>query len=155
MERILIVAPAWIGDAILSEPLVALVRDPFASPIVDVLAPAWCAPVYARMRGVGRVIETTSQHGRLDWRERKRLASELATYGYTRAIVLPNSWKSALVPWLAHIPHRTGYVGEARYGLLNDGDYIGPATRLPAHGPRVGAPRGLSWRKSPRIKSLN
>jgi len=120
MERILIVAPAWIGDAILSEPLVALVRDPFETPIVDVLAPAWCAPVYARMRGIGRVIETTSPHGRLDWRERKTLANELAGHGYTRAIVLPNSWKSALVPWLARIPRRTGYVGEARYGLLND-----------------------------------
>jgi heptosyltransferase-2 len=120
MERILIVAPAWIGDAILSEPLVAVVRDPFETPIVDVLAPAWCAPVYARMRGIGRIIETTSPHGRLDLRERRTLAKELAGYGYTRAIVLPNSWKSALVPWLAGIPRRTGYVGEARYGLLND-----------------------------------
>ena len=120
MERILIVAPAWIGDAILSEPLVALVRDPFESPIVDVLAPAWCAAVYARMRGIGRIIETTTAHGRFNWRERRTLAKELSANGYTRAIVLPNSWKSALVPWLARIPHRTGYVGEARYGLIND-----------------------------------
>jgi heptosyltransferase-2 len=120
MERILIVAPAWVGDAILSEPLVALVRDPYEAPIVDVLAPAWCAPVYARMRGVGRVIETTIAHGRLDWGTRRALARELAGLGYTRAIVLPNSWKSALVPWLARIPRRTGYRGEARYGLLND-----------------------------------
>ncbi len=120
MERILIVAPAWIGDAILSEPLLALVRDPYEAPIVDVLAPAWCAPVFARMRGVGRVIETTITHGRLDWHARKALARELAGNGYTRAIVLPNSWKSALVPWLARIPRRTGYRGEARYGLLND-----------------------------------
>jgi heptosyltransferase-2 len=120
VERILIVAPAWIGDAILSEPLVALVRDPYEAPIVDVLAPAWCASVYARMRGIGRVIETTTAHGQFDWRERKVLAKELAGNGYTRALVLPNSWKSALVPWLARIPRRTGYVGEARYGLLND-----------------------------------
>ena len=120
MERILIVAPAWIGDAILSEPLLALVRDPYETPIVDVLAPAWCAPVYARMRGVGRVVETTTAHGHLDWQERKALARELAGNGYTRAIVLPNSWKSALVPWLAGIPRRTGYIGEMRYGLLND-----------------------------------
>jgi heptosyltransferase-2 len=120
MERILIVAPAWVGDAILSEPLVALVRDPYEAPIVDVLAPAWCAPVYARMRGVGRVIETTIAHGRLDWGTRRALARALAALGYTRAIVLPNSWKSALVPWLARIPRRTGYRGEARYGLLND-----------------------------------
>ena len=85
------------------------------------LAPAWCAPVYARMRGVGRVIETPIAHGRLDWhaRARRSRASSPAN-GYTRAIVLPNSWKSALVPWLARIPRRTGYRGEARYGLLND-----------------------------------
>ena len=120
MERILIVAPAWIGDAILSEPLIALVRDPYTTPIVDVLAPTWCAPVFARMRGVGRVVESPIAHGRLDWRARKRLAHELAGNGYTRAIVLPNSWKSALVPWLARIPRRTGYRGEGRYGLLND-----------------------------------
>jgi heptosyltransferase-2 len=87
---------------------------------VDVLAPAWCAAVYARIRGIGRIVETTTAHGRFNLRERKALAKELAGNGYTRAIVLPNSWKSALVPWLARIPHRTGYVGEARYGLLND-----------------------------------
>lgn len=120
MERILIVAPSWIGDAILSEPLVALVRDPYEAPIVDVLAPAWCAPVFARMRGIGRIVETTTGHGRLDWHARRTIARELAGNGYTRAIVLPNSWKSALVPWLAGIPRRTGYLGEARWGLLND-----------------------------------
>jgi heptosyltransferase-2 len=120
MERILIVAPAWIGDAILSEPLIALCRDPLETPIVDVLAPAWCAPVYARMRGIGRVIDAATAHGRFDWSTRKALARELRGHGYTRAIVLPNSWKSALVPWLARIPRRTGYRGEARYGLLND-----------------------------------
>jgi heptosyltransferase-2 len=120
MERILVVAPSWIGDAILSEPLVALVRDPYEAPIVDVLAPAWCAPVFARMRGVRRIIETTIPHGRFDLRGRRALARELADNGYTRAIVLTNSWKSALIPWLAGIPHRTGYAGEARWGLLND-----------------------------------
>jgi heptosyltransferase-2 len=109
MERILIVAPAWIGDAILSEPLVALVRDPFESPIVDVLAPAWCAAVYAC---IGRIIDDAA-HGRFNWRERRTLAKELSANGYTRAIVLPNSWKSALVR--GSPPHRTGYVGEARW----------------------------------------
>jgi heptosyltransferase-2 len=72
------------------------------------------------MRGVGRVIETTLAHGRLDWPRRRALAAEIAKAGYTRAIVLPNSWKSALIPWLARIPRRTGYRGEARWGLLND-----------------------------------
>ncbi len=120
MERILIVAPSWVGDAILSEPLLALVRDPYEEPIVDALAPAWCAPVYARMRGIGRIIETTTGHGRFDWSGRRALARLVSGNGYTRAIVLPNSWKSALIPWLAGIPRRTGYVGEMRWGLLND-----------------------------------
>jgi heptosyltransferase-2 len=117
---VLIVAPSWIGDAILSEPLLALLREPYEAPIVDVLAPAWCAPVYARMRGVRRIVENPVGHGKLDLRARRKLAAELRTQGYSCAFVLPNSWKSALVPWLARIPRRIGYVGEARRFLLND-----------------------------------
>jgi heptosyltransferase-2 len=120
VERILIVAPSWVGDAILSEPLVALLRDPFEDPIVDVLAPPWCAPVYARMRGIRHIVETPFSHGKLDIASRRRLAGELRGEGYTHAFVLPNSWKSALVPYFARIPKRVGYVGEARWGLLTD-----------------------------------
>jgi heptosyltransferase-2 len=119
-ERVLLVAPSWVGDAILAEPLIALLRDPYEEPIVDVLAPAWCAPVFARMRGVGRIIESTFSHGRFDWTVRRALGAKLRGHGYTRAIVLPNSWKAALVPWFAGIPRRTGYRGEMRWGLLND-----------------------------------
>jgi heptosyltransferase II len=119
-ERILIVAPSWVGDAILSEPLVGLLRDPYEDPIVDVLAPSWCAPVYARMRGIRRIVETPFGHGKFDLASRRKLAREFRTEGYTRAFVLPNSWKSALVPYLARIPKRTGYRGEMRYGLLTD-----------------------------------
>ncbi|MCC6192926.1 MAG: lipopolysaccharide heptosyltransferase II [Burkholderiales bacterium] len=119
-ERILIVAPGWIGDAILSEPLVALLRDPFEDPIVDVLVVPWCAPVYARMRGIRRIVESPFAHGRLDVAGRKRFAAGLRSEGYTHAFVLPNSWKSALVPFFARIPKRVGYRGEMRYGLLTD-----------------------------------
>jgi heptosyltransferase II len=119
-ERILIVAPSWVGDAILSEPLVALLRDPYEDPIVDVLVHSWCAPVYARMRGIRRIIENPLGHGKFDLAGRRKLALELKSEGYTRAFVLPNSWKSALVPYLARIPKRIGYTGEARYGLLTD-----------------------------------
>ena len=73
-ERILIVAPSWVGDAILSEPLVAVLREPFEEPIVDVLAPPWCAPVYARMRGIGRVIESPFRHKELGFARRRMLA---------------------------------------------------------------------------------
>jgi heptosyltransferase-2 len=97
-----------------------LLRDPYVDPIVDVLVHSWCAPVYQRMRGVRRIIENPMGHGRFDLAGRRRLARELAGEGYTHAFVLPNSWKSALVPYLAKIPRRIGYLGEARYGLLTD-----------------------------------
>ncbi len=118
--RVLIVAPSWVGDAILSEPLLARLGTQQDGFPVDVLAPSWCAPVYARMRGVGRIVESALGHGRLDWGQRRALARTLAPSRYARAIILPNSWKSALVPWLARIPRRTGYVGEMRWGIVND-----------------------------------
>jgi len=109
-----------VGDAILSEPLIALVREPYEEPVVDVLAAPWCSAVYARMRGIRQVIESPLVHGRLDLPARRLLADRLKASRYSRAIILPNSWKSALVPWLARIPRRTGYIGEFRYGLLTD-----------------------------------
>ena len=119
-ERILIVAPSWVGDAILSEPLVALLREPLEPAVVDVLAPVWCAPVYARMRGVSSIIESPFGHRELRVGSRRALARTLREQAYTRAFVLPNSFKSALIPWFARIPRRIGYVGEARQFLLTD-----------------------------------
>jgi heptosyltransferase-2 len=119
-ENILIVAPSWIGDAILSEPLLAIMREPLQEPTVDVLAPPWCAPVYARMRGVRNIIENPIGHRELRLGERRALARTLRGNGYTRALVLPNSFKSALIPWMARIPRRIGYIGEARAMLLTD-----------------------------------
>ena len=119
-ERILIVAPSWVGDAILSEPLVAVLREPLGEPIVDVLAPPWCAPVYARMRGIGRIVENPLGHGELGLGRRRALAREIRARAYTRAFVLPNSFKSALIPWFAGIPRRIGYAGEGRRALLSE-----------------------------------
>jgi len=86
---------------------------------IDVLAPEWVAPVMRRMPEVRSVISTPFQHGPLQLRERWQLGREIKGR-YDQAYVLPNTWKSALVPFFAGIPRRTGYVGEARYGLLND-----------------------------------
>jgi heptosyltransferase-2 len=118
--RILVVAPSWVGDAILSEPLVARLGTTRGDASIDVLAPAWCAPVYARMPGVGRIFDSALRHGRVDWAQRRAMARTLSAQGYTQAVILPNSWKSALVPWLARIPLRTGYTGEMRWGIVND-----------------------------------
>ncbi|MCL2872749.1 MAG: lipopolysaccharide heptosyltransferase II [Betaproteobacteria bacterium] len=118
--RILIVAPSWVGDAVMAEPLTALLKERYPHSVIDVFAPLWCAPVYARMRYVHRVIENPLLHGPLNWQKRKQLAVTLAVTHYTHAFVLPNSWKSALIPYFARIPARIGYTGEARFKLLND-----------------------------------
>jgi heptosyltransferase-2 len=151
-DRVLIVAPSWVGDAILSEPLVSLLREPFSEPIVDVLAPPWCAAVYARMRGVARVFENPLGHGHFGWAQRRALAASLRGNHYTHAFVLPNSWKSALIPWLAGIPRRIGYLGEARWGLLNDARRLEPKAlpRLVDRFVALGAPRGALLPMPPR-----
>jgi heptosyltransferase-2 len=118
--RILIITPSWVGDAVLAEPLTVLLKERYPRGVIDVFAPAWCAPVYARMRYIHRVIENPLLHGPLNWHQRKQLAQSLAVTGYTHAFVLPNSWKSALIPYFARIPQRIGYTGEARFKLLND-----------------------------------
>ncbi len=118
-RRILIVAPSWIGDTIMMQPLLMrLKRDPDVE--IHVLAPAWSAPLLARMPEVAATIENPFAHGQFDWAGRKALGRRLATADFSAAYVLPNSWKSALVPFFAKIPKRTGYTGEARYILLND-----------------------------------
>ncbi|MCL4164965.1 UNVERIFIED_CONTAM: hypothetical protein GTU68_041065 [Idotea baltica] len=93
-------------------------REPDA--IIDVLAPAWTAALIDRMPQVRRLVKTGFQHGKLNLAERYSLAKRLRKTNYTHSIVLPNSIKSALVPALARIPLRTGFVGEQRWGLLND-----------------------------------
>ncbi|HZE61687.1 MAG TPA: lipopolysaccharide heptosyltransferase II [Burkholderiales bacterium] len=119
MPRILVVAPNWIGDALMAQPMLARLREKRPGVEVHMLAPEWVAPVARRMPEVDEVIPVPFRHGALQLGSRWRLARTLKKRAYEEAIVLPNSWKSALVPFLADIPRRSGYVGEARYGLLN------------------------------------
>ena len=88
--------------------------------VLDVLAPAWTHALFARMREIASTIASPFVHGELALKRRRALGRELAARRYAQAIVLPNSMKSALVPFFAGIPLRTGYIGEARWGLLND-----------------------------------
>jgi heptosyltransferase-2 len=119
LARVLVVAPNWIGDALMAQPLLARLRDKEPDLEIDVLAPEWVAPVARRMPQVSEVFAAPFRHGRLQLASRWRLGRELKRRGYRHAIVLPNSWKSALVPFFARIGLRSGYLGEARYGLLN------------------------------------
>jgi heptosyltransferase-2 len=115
MTNALIIAPQWIGDAVMTEPL--LRRLHARGERLTVGALPWVAPVYRAMAQVADVIEFPFAHGGLQFRERKAIARRIEGQ-FDKAYVLPNSLKSALLPFLASIPERTGYLGEARIGLL-------------------------------------
>jgi heptosyltransferase-2 len=119
VAKILIVAPNWIGDALLAQPLFARLRQKFPGSTVDALAPGWTAPVLRRMPEISEVVDAPFGHGELKLAERWRLARALRGHAYDQAFVLPNTLKSALIPFFAGIPLRTGFVGELRHGLLN------------------------------------
>ena len=119
MPRILIVAPSWIGDTLLAQPLLRRMHDRLGRVSIDALAPPWCGPLLARMPEIDEVIPSPFAHGELKLRARWKLGRELAQRHYDQAIVLPNSFKSTLIPFFADIPLRAGYVGEWRYGVLN------------------------------------
>lgn len=117
--RILIVGPSWVGDMVMAQCLFKVLKRRYHDCQIDVLAPAWSRPIVAAMPEVRASIDMPVGHGSLEWGLRRDLAKTLRGQ-YDWAIVLPNSLKSALIPWLAHIPRRTGWRGEMRYGLLND-----------------------------------
>ena len=117
--RALVVAPAWIGDAILSQPLLARLQQQQPDLRIDILAASWVAPVYTRMPGVDAILPNPFAHGELACLKRWRLGRSLARHHYSKAFLLPNSFKSALLPFFAGIPQRIGFTGEARYGLVN------------------------------------
>jgi heptosyltransferase-2 len=117
--RILVISPNWIGDAVMAQPLLRLLRERYPQHVIDVLAPGWVAPVWRAMCEVDTVLEAPFRHRALQLRERWRFSRLLRQRGYAQAYVLPNTLKFALIPWLARIPYRVGYRGEMRYGLLN------------------------------------
>jgi heptosyltransferase-2 len=117
--RALIVAPAWIGDTVMAQPLFMRLHRNIPNLRLDALAPPWVAPVLSRMPEIGEIIDSPFAHGELSLGARFRLGRRLARRNYRRAYILPNSAKSALSPFFAGIPERIGFTGEARYGLLN------------------------------------
>jgi heptosyltransferase-2 len=128
----------------MAQPLLARLKH--SGTTLEVLAPEWVAPVVRRMPEVGHVIAAPFRHGVLQLGARWRLGRELKRRGYERAIVLPNSWKSALVPFFAGIPLRAGYIGEMRFGLLNI-KYRKANSSMPMHYARLAEPPGSEPRQ--------
>ncbi|MEX2489386.1 MAG: lipopolysaccharide heptosyltransferase II [Pseudomonadales bacterium] len=119
-RRILVVGPAWVGDMVMSQCLYKVLKAQYPEATIDVLAPPVSLPLVSRMEEVSRGIVQRTGHGELKLRYRWDLGRKLRENHYEQAIVLPNSFKSALVPFLANIERRTGFRGESRYYLLND-----------------------------------
>ena len=120
VERVLVVGPSWVGDMVMSQVLYRLLSQTRPGVLIDVLAPAWSEPILARMPEVNQSLSKRIGHGEPALGRRWKLGRALRDEGYSQSILLPNSFKSALIPFFAGIERRTGWRGEWRYGLLND-----------------------------------
>ncbi|MER9546623.1 lipopolysaccharide heptosyltransferase II [Mesorhizobium sp. M0437] len=116
---ILVIGPRWVGDMVMAQCLFQALRELHPDAAIDVLAPAWAAPLVKRMPEIRQQIDLPLQSGTFEFRIRRRFG-RLLRGRYDMAFVLPGSWKSALIPFFAGIPRRVGHLKEMRYGLLTD-----------------------------------
>ncbi len=118
--KVLVIGPSWIGDMVMAQSLFRCLQASNPQIVIDVLALDWTRDLLARMPEVNQAIVMPIGHGKLAITRRYQLGKTLQAESYEQAIVLPNSFKSALIPFFAKIPKRTGWRGEARSWLLND-----------------------------------
>ena len=118
--KFLIVGPSWVGDAVMAQTLYKLIKDSDKDSKIEVLSPNWCKPIFERMEEVSRSIISPFSHGEINIKARFDFGKQLREEGYERAIVMTNSLKSSLIPFFAKIPVRTGWLGEMRFGFIND-----------------------------------
>ncbi|WP_094751585.1 lipopolysaccharide heptosyltransferase II [Psychromonas sp. CD1] len=118
--KILIISPAWVGDMVMSQGLYITLKKLHPNVQIDVVAPAWCKAILDKMPEINNAIKMPLGHGQFDLKTRYLLGKTLRKAHYDIAYILPNSAKSALIPFFAKIPIRTGWKGEMRYGLLTD-----------------------------------
>jgi heptosyltransferase-2 len=149
MSKFLIVGPAWVGDMVMAQTFFKLLRSQHPDSQIDVVAPPATAPLLARMPEINRTWSIPAKHGEFGWRYRYQLGRELHAQHYDQAYILQNSWKSALVPFFARIPKRSSWLGEHRWGLLNDIHHL-DAKAVPLMIQRfamLAFPRETNWRK--------
>ena len=118
MYKVLVVGPSWLGDMIMCQALFKALKK--QNKTIDVLAPKWCKDILYCMPEINNIIELPFEHGDLRLKDRYKFAQSLKKYNYNECIVTPNSFKSALIPYWAKIPTRTGWLGESRYYILNN-----------------------------------
>ncbi|MBK4764868.1 MAG: lipopolysaccharide heptosyltransferase II [Pantoea sp. Brub] len=118
--KVVIIAPSWIGDMMMSQGLYRTIKLQYTNSVIHVVAPKWSMSLLYLMREIDQVLELPFNHGELKIRERFIFSKKLTIQNYDRAYILPNSFKSAMIPFFAGIKHRIGWLGEMRYGLLND-----------------------------------
>jgi len=119
-EKILVLGPSWVGDMVLAQSLFKILKSQHPKCSIDVAAPAWTLPLIERMPEVNQGIALPFKHGQFALFERIKFGKSLRVNAYTQAIILTNSFKSAILPFIANIPQRTSFLGEMRYGLIND-----------------------------------
>jgi heptosyltransferase-2 len=119
-DKILVIGPSWVGDMVLAHSLFQQLKASQPHMHLAVAAPGWTRPLLERMPQVDEAIALPFRHGELALAERIRFGRSLRGRHFTQAILLANSFKSAILPFAAGIPRRTGFLGEFRYGLLND-----------------------------------
>ena len=120
MAKYLIIGPSWVGDMVMAQSLFITLKQHDKKAIIDVIGPNWSLPILARMPEVRQAICLPTSHGEWGISTRRKLGRSLRPEQYDHAIVMPRSWKSALVPFFAKVPHRVGFTGEQRYILLNE-----------------------------------
>jgi heptosyltransferase II len=120
MQKILIIAPNWIGDFVISNSLLRSLKWLYPDCQIDVLANNIIADLANCMSEITTVHRSNFVHGKLSLWQRYRWSKTLGSLKYSHAYILPNSLKSALIPWFASIPIRIGYLGEWRYLMLNN-----------------------------------
>ncbi|MES2998522.1 MAG: lipopolysaccharide heptosyltransferase II [Pseudomonadota bacterium] len=119
-RKILIISPGWIGDIIMAQPLFKYLKQKNFETKIDIIAPRWSHGLLSLMPEINEILDMPFGHSQFQLKQRWRLGNVLRNKEYQQAIVLPNSWKSAIIPFAARIPLRTGWRGEMRFGLLND-----------------------------------
>jgi heptosyltransferase II len=129
MSRVVVRATNWLGDAVMSLPAIRAIRGVFPEAHLAVLARPWVAELYARERSIDQIIPYPAK----SFAEKREFAGRLRAARYDAALLLPNSFDSALTMWMAGIPERIGYKRDARGMLLTRAIPVPEPGDIPRH----------------------